>query len=67
VQQRADDFFGIVGVHLAAEGFDVEGFFHYFYCSGECGERGLFGLVGPLNGLRLFVLPKARHAKAPRC
>ncbi len=24
-QQRADDFFGVVGIHLAAEGFEVEG------------------------------------------
>ena len=26
VDQRADDFFGVVDVHLAAEGFEVEGF-----------------------------------------
>jgi hypothetical protein len=25
VEEGADDFFGVVGVHLAAEGFDVKG------------------------------------------
>ncbi len=35
LEQRADDFFRVVGVHLAAEGFDVEGLFHLFlYCNG---------------------------------
>src|ERR1019366_7403302 len=33
-EQRADDFFGVVGVHLAAEGFDVESFpSHWIYSS----------------------------------
>ena len=30
VEERADHLFGIVRVHLAAEGFDVERFFHLF-------------------------------------
>ena len=28
VLEGADDFFGVMGVHLAAEGFDVEGLAH---------------------------------------
>ena len=31
LEQRADDFFGVVGIHLAAESFDVEGLFHGMY------------------------------------
>jgi hypothetical protein len=36
LEQRADHFFGIVGIHLAAESLDVKGFFHgCFHCSGQ--------------------------------
>ncbi len=35
LQKRADDLFGVVHIHLAAESFDVEGFpRHCLYCSG---------------------------------
>jgi len=33
MQQRANDLFGVVRVHLAPEGFDVERFFHSLNCS----------------------------------
>ena len=32
VEERADDLFRVVRVHLAPEGLDVEGLFHFLYC-----------------------------------
>jgi hypothetical protein len=33
MEQRADDFFRVVSIHLAPESLDVEGFIHFSYCS----------------------------------
>jgi hypothetical protein len=45
--ERADDFFGVMGVHLAAEGFDIEGLAHI--CSiaaGDVFERSFTYAIG---------------------
>jgi hypothetical protein len=32
MQERTHDLLGVVCIHLATEGLDVEGLFHFLYC-----------------------------------
>ena len=62
VEEGADDFFGVVGVHLAAESFDVEGLHTQRPVYGSCVESFAMNKTGLRWGAVLICIAIAPYA-----